>query len=67
MGKDCLAASPLGIRALRKAQSHKIPRRAKRNGNGFVQKFGVRSDFLNKPLHFPVVFGRSQIFGLFRI
>ena len=67
LGKDCLAASPLGIRALRLAQSHKIPRRAKRKGNGFVQKFGVRSDFLNKPLHFLVVFGRSQIFGFFRV
>jgi len=54
--KDCLGALPLGSNASREAGHGRIPRRAKRKGNGFVQKFGVRSNLLDKGVskyHFP--------------
>ena len=37
LGKDCLGTTPVGIRALRLAQSHKIPRRQKRKGNHWLE------------------------------
>jgi len=35
--RDCLAASPLGMAALRKAQSGRIPRRDERKGSGQIE------------------------------
>jgi len=46
--------------ASRKAGRGKIPRLAKRNGNGFVQKYGVRSDLLDKYLDFRKTVGEHS-------
>ena len=60
-GKRSLLAAPAG--AARRKFSQKIKRLDKIVGNNFVQKHGVRSDFLNKRFNFvKIVFNRfSQL------
>src|SRR3990167_5310748 len=65
--EDCLGASPLGLVALRKAQSHIIPRRRKRKGSGFVKKLMVRSNFLDKCLNVLKIVALRQFFGFLYI
>ncbi|OGZ00032.1 MAG: hypothetical protein A2945_04295 [Candidatus Liptonbacteria bacterium RIFCSPLOWO2_01_FULL_52_25] len=57
----------LGLAALRKTQSGKIPRRAERKGSEFVQKSMVRSDLLDKCLNFSETVARRQFFGFLYI
>src|SRR3989338_4565335 len=63
----CLAALRLGLVALRKAQSHIIPRLGKRKGSGFVQKLMVRSNFLDKCLNVLKIVALRQFFGFLYI
>jgi len=60
-------SAPWDYVALRKAQSHIIPRRRKRKGSGFVQKLMVRSNFLDKCLNVLKIVALRQFFGFLYI
>src|SRR3989304_2988625 len=56
-----MLAAPRG--AAHKELSQKIPRRIERKGNRFVQKFMVRSNFLDKCLNVLKIVALRQFFG----
>ena len=60
-----MLAAPRGT--ARKELSHIIPRCRKRKGSGFVQKFMVRSNFLDKYLNVLKIVALRQFFGFLYI
>jgi len=64
LGRGCLGASPLGISALRKAQSGKSPRFGKIHLDFPVEEEAIRSNFFHNLLQFVVILAFLLNFGL---